>query len=117
MNFFPNKSDKESNTNKEKEYNNNTTLDNKKKDSPKESYNDIFEWENIEEKSKDPIEGKMNIDETNKNSNILATKTPIKNGSENVYENNNKIVNINNLKDNDIKKNLQLLFNQQTDKL
>ena len=91
MNFFPNKSDKESNTNKEKEYNNNTTLDNKKKDSPKESYNDIFEWENIEEKSKDPIEGKMNIDETN--SKIIENNLMINNNIEDIKniinENNN----------------------------
>ena len=85
-------------------------------------YNNNANTYDNKDKNTTATENKKNNNENdiskhNKNSNILATKTPIKNGSENAYENNNKIVNINNLKDNDIKKNLQLLFNQQTDKL
>jgi len=58
------------------------------------------------------LEGKTN---TNKNSDILVAKTPIKNGSENIKEKEEKL-NKNVLKETGIKRNLQLLFNQQTDK-
>ena len=49
-------------------------------------------------------------------SEILAVKTPVKNKNENSQEKEEQIINNNILKQSGIKKNLQLLFNQQTDK-
>ena len=63
-------------------------------------------------KKNNNLEGKTN---TNINSDILVAKTPIKNGSENMKEKEEKL-NKNILKETGIKRNLQLLFNQQTDK-
>ena len=48
-------------------------------------------------------------------SNILVSKTPIKAGEENLTEK-EQIIKSNNLKDTGIKRNLEFLFNQQTDK-
>ena len=87
-------------------------------------YNNNTSTYDKENKNTTATENKKNSDEDdknnnnniNKNSNILATKTPIKNGSENNNDIKDKIIDINNLKGNEIKKNLQILFNQQTDK-
>ena len=49
-------------------------------------------------------------------SEILAVKTPVKNTNENSQEKEEQNINNNILKQSGIKKNLQLLFNQQTDK-
>ena len=49
-------------------------------------------------------------------SEILAVKTPVKNKNENSQEKEEQNINNNILKQSGIKKNLQLLFNQQTDK-
>ena len=49
-------------------------------------------------------------------SEILAVKTPVKNKNENSQEKEEQTINNNILKQSGIKKNLQLLFNQQTDK-
>lgn len=49
-------------------------------------------------------------------SEILAAKTPVKNTNENSQEKEEQNINNNILKQSGIKKNLQLLFNQQTDK-
>ena len=49
-------------------------------------------------------------------SEILAVKTPVKNTNENSQEKEEQTINNNILKQSGIKKNLQLLFNQQTDK-
>ena len=49
-------------------------------------------------------------------SEILAVKTPVKNKNENIQEKEEQTINNNILKQSGIKKNLQLLFNQQTDK-
>ena len=49
-------------------------------------------------------------------SEILAVKTPVKNTNENCQEKEEQNINNNILKQSGIKKNLQLLFNQQTDK-
>ena len=49
-------------------------------------------------------------------SEILAVKTPVKNKNENSQEKEEQTINDNILKQSGIKKNLQLLFNQQTDK-
>ena len=49
-------------------------------------------------------------------SEILAVKTPVKNTNENSQEKEEQNINYNILKQSGIKKNLQLLFNQQTDK-
>ena len=59
------------------------------------------------------LEGKTNTKKIN--SDILVAKTPIKNTNEKIKEKDEKM-NKNNLEETGIKRNLQLLFNQQTDK-